>query len=62
MQSDLPTLTSLPETGQILFWPPVLPTHPGRETAGVAPAEEVRAALCWSQPVLAGSTRGPTMC
>lgn len=59
MQSDLPTPTSLPEAGQLLFCPPVLPTHPGHEIAGLAPVEEVRAVLCWSQPIPAGSATDP---
>lgn len=59
MRSDLPTLPSLPEAGQFLFWPPVLPTYLDHETGGVAPVEEVRAVLSWSQPIPAGSTTDP---
>lgn len=59
MQSDLPTLSPLPEAGQSLFWPPVLPTYPGHETGGVATVEQVRAVLSWSQPIPAGSATDP---
>lgn len=34
MLPDLPTSTCLPKAGQLLYWPPVLSTHPGHETAG----------------------------
>jgi len=59
MQSDLSTLTSVPEAGPLLFCPPVLPTYPGHETTGVAPEEEVRAVPCWSQPIPVGSATDP---
>lgn len=54
MQSDLPNPTSLSEAGQLMSWPPVLPTPPGHETA-LLWRREVRAVLCWPQPIPAGS-------